>query len=84
MGKTGYWRTAESTTNTVAMSKSVLLKTFEEKKECGNRDRLFFVNCIKKYNLRLITPLPAKSTHVNKYFYSPYINWDDYNKTIII
>ena len=84
LGKTGYWRTAESTTNTVAMSKEILLKTLEEKRNCGNKDRLFFVNCINKYNLRLITPLPALSTHVNKFFYSPYINWEKYNNSIVL
>ncbi|MEK6881178.1 MAG: hypothetical protein AABY22_16275, partial [Nanoarchaeota archaeon] len=79
LGQTGYWRTAESTTNTVAISKEVLLKTLEEKRQDGNKDRLFFVNCIKKYGLRLITCLPAKSTHVNKYFYSPLIDWEKVN-----
>lgn len=76
-GKTCHWRTAESTTCTWASSKYLYDNVLYDiaKQHCLN-DRDFFRNLIVGPNIRLVTPMPAYSTHCHLPFLSPLVDWE--------
>lgn len=70
-----YWRTAESTTCTWAVSKALYSKIENiAKKELLN-DRNFF-RSLYQSNIRLHTPIPSVSTHVMVNYVSPFFKFD--------
>lgn len=72
-----HWRTAESTTGTVAMT-SRAFKILQEDLFCFNvNDRPFYRYIFTHKGVRLVTPIPGYATHVNKYFMSPLVNWKE-------
>jgi len=83
-----YFRTAESTTCSVAMSYSVFKKVRAEldywcKAGTGApEDRKFYRDVYQKYGLRLWTPITSYSTHVVKGCLGLYIDWEGYSKTL--
>lgn len=77
-----YWRTAESNTATFAIKTELFKKYYQEFIDCNVQDRLLFINLLQKYNLRHFTPVSEKygCSHVNKYFFSLYIDWKKVNE----
>lgn len=69
-----YWRTAESTTCTWACNQDMWFKIRDRAKSYLFDDRDFFRNL---YNdgIRLWTPMPAVSCHMNKDQLSPFVDW---------
>lgn len=82
--KTFHFRTAESTTGTVSMSKNIFNKVKIELINCNIHDCLFYRNILQKYDIRLFSSIPGILTHVNKFFLSPLINWEKYNNSIVL
>lgn len=77
MGKSCYWRTAESTTCTWAIEDDLYkLVVAKVAKSYGLNDRQFFRN-LYHANMGLLTPMPGASTHCHEPFLSPYVNWED-------
>ncbi len=70
-----HWRTAESTTCTVAMTKELFTKIRRDMMMFTNSDRPMFRHLLNK-GVRLLTPIVGRSTHVNKHFMSPLVNWE--------
>lgn len=71
-----HWRTAESTCSTWACSRKLWNDIKRMAKSHGPNDRSFFYELIKN-NVRLWTPIPARSTHCMKGYMSPVVNWDE-------
>ena len=78
----GHWRTGESTTHTFALSKKTLMdnKDIFNTEAFYTNDRDLFRALYTQRGIRLVTPLPGRSTHGNKYFLSPYTNWEAVNE----
>ena len=74
LSKLAHWRTAESTTCTVAMTKDMFESIRRDMMMFTNADRPMYRYLIDK-NIRLLTPIIGRSTHVNKYFMSPLMDW---------
>jgi len=82
LGSTCHWRTAESTTCTwatkggewgerlVKIAKQYLLE-----------DRAFFRHLINS-EIRLYTPMPGCTTHMNAYQLSPFTDWQTFNNSL--
>jgi|ERR1017187_1085142 hypothetical protein len=81
-----YWRTSESNTATFAISKELFNKYKQEFINCSIHDRLLFINLLKNWGLRHLNPISEKygCTHVNKFFFSFFIDWEKYNNSIVI
>ncbi len=71
-----HWRTAESTCHTWACSRKLWNDIKHMAKTHGPNDRSFFYELINN-NVRLWTPIPARSTHCMKGYMSPMVNWDE-------
>lgn len=76
-----HWRTGESTTHTFAISKSLLKKHADifDTEAFFTNDRDLYRCLYTKRNVRLVSPIPGKSTHVNKYFLTPKFDWEKLN-----
>lgn len=70
-----HWRTAESTCSTWACSRKLWNDIREKARKFGPNDRSFFYDLIAN-NVRLWTPIPARSTHCVKGYMSPLVDWD--------
>lgn len=72
LGNRAHWRTAESTTCTWAVETSLYKnEVFDVAMAYKLNDRGFF-RAIYESNIRLITPIPAMSTHCHEPFISPF------------
>lgn len=71
-----HWRTAESTCSTWAASRKLWDQIKDVARLRGPNDRQFFYDLIAS-NIRLWTPIPARSTHCMKGYMSPLVNWDN-------
>jgi hypothetical protein len=79
LGNRHYWRTAESTTCTWAISQDDYLEFgFELAMKHGLNDRAFFREALTM-GKRLVTPMPGLSTHCHIPFMSPFVDWEIYN-----
>lgn len=70
-----YWRTAESTTCTWAVSKNIYKEIYDIASTELLEDRNFFRRLINEKNIRLHTPIPAVSTHLMNDFISPFFKF---------
>ena len=70
-----YWRTAESTTCTWAVSRALYDKVADIAKEELLNDRSFFRRLYQS-NIRLHTPIPAVSTHLMSDYISPFFKFN--------
>ncbi len=70
-----HWRTAESTCHTWAISRPIWDEIKHIARKHGPNDRSFFYELIER-DLRLWTPIPARSTHCMKGYMSPMVDWD--------
>lgn len=70
-----HWRTAESTTCTWAVSKTIFNKIFILAQQELLNDRRFFRTLISQYNIRLFTPIPSVSTHLMADHISPFFEF---------
>ena len=81
--KSTHWRSSDSTTGSVAITKELFDKI---------KDRLLFHNIhdcafyreMLNNGYRVFNCIPGKSTHVNHIYTSPLINWEKYNNSIIL
>ncbi len=71
-----HWRTAESTCHTWACSRKLWNEIKGMAKSHGPNDRSFFYELINN-NVRLWTPIPARSTHCMKGYMSPLVEWNE-------
>ncbi len=71
-----HWRTAESTCHTWACSRKLWNEIKHIAKSHGPNDRSFFYELINN-NVRLWTPIPARSTHCMRGYMSPMVDWDE-------
>ncbi len=71
-----HWRTAESTCHTWAISRPIWDEIKHIARKHGANDRSFFYELIDR-DLRLWTPIPARSTHCVKGYMSPLVDWDE-------
>ena len=82
LGKYSHWITTASTTCTFAVKKKTLMEDYEYfKKMCKRdvpRDHKIFTQLTNKGRL-LITPIPSLSTHIEKNYLAPLINWKSSN-----
>lgn len=88
VGKNCYWRTATSTTNTIAFK----MQTFLDQKrvhyescdtEAGMTwDHQKFIQLKDEFNARISYPIPGYSTHLDKRTLSSFINWQNVNDSI--
>jgi FkbM family methyltransferase len=69
-----YWRTAESTTCTWAVSRTLYNKINDVAKEELLNDRNFFRKLYSR-NIKLHTPIPSVSTHVMEGYISPFFKF---------
>lgn len=78
LGKHRYWRTAESTTCTWAVTQKSYLEDgiFESAKLFGLNDRDFF-RYIRINGTILFNPMHGASTHCHMPFMSPFIDWNN-------
>lgn len=76
LGKTRYWRTAESTTCTWAIRHSTYIKdgVYEKAKQFKLNDRELF-RSLHTQGTILFNPLNGASTHCHLPFMSPFIDW---------
>ena len=78
LGKYRHWATTASTTCTFAVKKKTLMEDYEYfKKMCKRdvpRDHKIFTQLTNKGRL-LITPIPSLSTHIEKNYLAPLVNW---------
>lgn len=81
MSESTYWRTAESTTCTVAMRRILWEKVREVFIQGGLADREVFRFLIP-YGVRLWQPMPGFSTHDHILFMSPFVDWQEVCKNI--
>jgi len=83
-----YWRTAESTTNTIAFVKETFLEHqdlhFEscDEKEGMTWDHSKFVKIKEKYGAEVSYPIPGWATHIDNRTLSPFVDWKKINETI--
>jgi hypothetical protein len=70
-----YWRTAESTTCTWGISKSLYNEVFDIASTHLLEDRIFFRRLIIEKNIRLHTPIPSVSTHLMNDYISPFFKF---------
>jgi hypothetical protein len=75
MNQDCHWRTAESTTCTVAMSNKTFNNIIKDMMVFSNQDRQMFRHFVNR-GVRLLTPITGQATHVNKFFMSPFKNWE--------
>ena len=71
-----YWRTAESTTCTWAVSKNIYKEVYNIARNELLQDRNFFRRLLVEKYLRLYTPIPAVSTHIYNGVISPFFNFN--------
>lgn len=82
LGEKSYWRTVESTTCTVGISKPLFnmlkddLFRFCEKGVGAPEDRAFYRHVIMNRGLRLFGAMPGYSTHCVQGLLSPLVDWD--------
>lgn len=76
LGKKKYWRTAESTTCTWAITSKLYERVFDVAYEYGLYDRGLF-RALALRNIKLHTPMVASSTHCHMPFMSPFVDWSD-------
>jgi len=74
-----HWRTSESTTCTICLHRDMLNKTYDDFRSFQFQDRELFRYLISEYNIRVLTSLPGRATHVNKYFFAPFTDWKEIN-----
>ncbi|HRA10036.1 MAG TPA: hypothetical protein PKX31_00110 [Chitinophagaceae bacterium] len=75
LGNLKYWRTAESTTCTWAISQGLYLdKVYKLAKSFGLQDRELF-RFLRKNHVVLFTPMLGASTHCHEPFLSPFVDW---------
>ncbi len=76
-----HWRTAEATTHTFAISKKTLMDNRDvfDTKAFYTDDRTLFRHLYTAKKVRLLSPIPGRATHVNKYFLSPMADWAGLN-----
>jgi hypothetical protein len=80
-GTNNYWRTAPSTTNTIAFRKSTLDKHWDQHiKWCDKKagmtwDHIKFLELKEMCNAEVSYPIPGYSTHCDTRTISPFINW---------
>lgn len=76
LGKSRYWRTAESTTCTWAIRHSTYIKdgVYEKAKKFKLNDRELFRNLHSQGTI-LFNPLHGASTHCHIPFMSPFVDW---------
>lgn len=90
LGNKCYWRTAESTVCTVAMSRHVFneivdnLYHFCHKGENSPDDRGLFRYIYQHKGIRLYSSLPAFSTHIDKNNMSPFVDWEAFSDSIVL
>jgi hypothetical protein len=83
-----HWRTAESTTNTVAFKYQTLMKHWDiHKKFCDFNagmtwDHAKFLELKEKYNAEVSYPIPGFSTHCDSRVLAPNVDWEHFNKKI--
>lgn len=74
LGNNYHWRTSESTTCTYAVTSEDYSQIFDVAKYYNINDREFFRNIILWHNFKLITPIPAPSTHLHIPYISPFFD----------
>jgi len=70
-----HWRTAESTCCTYAVSRNTWGQIKDAAWKHGPNDRSFFYELIER-DVRLWTPILARSTHCVKGYMSPLVDWE--------
>lgn len=83
-----YWRTAASTTNTIAFKKKTFIKHCDiHYKFCDEEagmtwDHQKFLELNEKYNAKVSYPIPGWATHIDKRTLSPFVEWEKINETL--
>lgn len=77
-----HWRTAESTTCSVAMERSLFLKIRRDMAMFSNFDRAMYRHLLRERGLRLLTPMPGPATHISKRFMGPLVDWETEDKAV--
>lgn len=73
-----HWRSGDSTTGTVALKKDFFSQIKNKFLEHNVHDCAFYREMLEKGH-RVFNCVPGKSTHVNKFFSSPLIDWEGVN-----
>ncbi len=81
--KSTHWRSSDSTTGSVAMTKELFNKIKYRLLFHNIHDCAFYREMLGK-GYRVFNCIPGKSTHINKVYASPLINWVKYNNSIIL
>jgi hypothetical protein len=82
LGSTCHWRTVESTTCTWATKgEGWGEKLVKIAKQYLLEDRAFFRHLINS-EIRLYTPMPGCTTHMNAYQLSPFTDWQTFNNSL--
>ena len=82
LGSTCHWRTAESTTCTWATKGGEWGKKMVQiAKQYLLEDRAFFRHLINS-EIRLYTPMPGCTTHMNAFQLSPFTDWQAFNNSL--
>lgn len=84
LSKSSFWRSEDSTTGSVAMTKNMFNIVKDDLIKHNVSDCAFYREQYLQYNRRVFSCLPPKSTHVNRFFASPMINWEEYNNSVIL
>ena len=78
--ETSHWRTIESTTGTWAVHKDVFDRIKVKAKSFNRNDRDFFRSLILEDNIRIFSPMPGYSTHVDYGYMTPFADWEKVNE----
>jgi hypothetical protein len=76
---TSHWRSAESTTCTVAMAYPVFRRIRRDMMMFTNHDRAMFRFLSTERGLSLYSPLPGVATHLSQDFFGPLVDWEAAN-----
>ena len=78
--ETTHWRSIESTTCTWAAHRDMFDKIKIKAKRFNRNDRDFFRSLILEDNIRIFSPIPGYSAHVDNGFMSPFTDWEKVNE----
>ncbi len=80
LGLSRYWREVPSTCGSFLISKIVFDKDYDIHTS-GNADNTRFGECQKR-GRKVLTPMASLSTHANKFFIAPFVDWKYINDNI--
>ena len=81
--KSTHWRSGDSTTGSIAITKGLFNKIKERLLFHNIHDCAFYREMLNN-GYRVFNCIPGKSTHVNHIYASPLIDWEKYNNSIVL